>query len=138
MPGGKSWRKKVEHLSNFLNFCNFRDFFPFLTFIGCTFGVDLEVPVYFLGYSNVYLCCMNAKNDNSYQHNYILEGLHTALDNWFWRILTIFAIFAYLIAQFWSKMGTSRTRVDQNFFHCFQDIMNNLEPEFRDDFPPAT
>ena len=95
-------------LEQFFEFLQFSRFFPFLTFFGCTVGVDSEVPICFLGYSNVYLCCMNAKNDNSYQHNYILEALHTALVNWFWRILTIFAIFAYLIARFWSKMGTSR------------------------------
>ena len=63
---------------------------------------------------------MNAKIDNGYQHNYILVALHTALINLFWRILTIFAIFAYLIDRLWSKMGTSRQNEGgPNFFPLF-------------------
>ena len=30
-----------------------------------------------------------------------------------------------------------KARVDQNFFHYFKDIMNNLYPDYCNDFPPT-
>ena len=108
MPGCKSWRKKLEHLRNFLNFRHFQFFCQFLASFGYTVCVDLEVSICSVVCINVYQCCMNAKNDNGSQYNYILVALHTALVDLYWRNLPIFAIFAYLTPQLWSKMGPSR------------------------------